>query len=97
MISERYFSRDKDLISLRSVDWPVALIPVRSLFMKAVFFLSDESSEAATAKMSTQVMVSDGTDSMSTCDRTFCAIPDLEVQVTQVSFDNVSTMLTAAG
>ena len=58
MISERYFSSDRVLISLRRVAWPVALIPVRSRLMKAVFFLRDESSEEATENRSGGEMIS---------------------------------------
>ena len=40
------------MISFRSVDCPVALIPVRKRFMKAVFFFREESREVATRNRS---------------------------------------------
>ena len=47
MISDRYFSRDRVRISFNKVVWPEALIPVLRRFMKAVFFLREESREGA--------------------------------------------------
>jgi hypothetical protein len=50
MISDRYFCRERVLISLRKVLRAEAAMPVRSRLMKAVFFLREESSEALTSK-----------------------------------------------
>jgi hypothetical protein len=52
MISDRYFWRERVLISLRKVLRAEAAMPVRSRLMKAVFFLREESSEALTSKRS---------------------------------------------
>jgi hypothetical protein len=49
-ISDRYFCRERVLISLRKVLRAEAAMPVRSRLMKAVFFLREESSEALTSK-----------------------------------------------
>ena len=56
MISDRYFSRDRERSSWRKVCNADEAIPVRTRLMKAVFFLSDESSEPWTGKRSKYVV-----------------------------------------
>jgi hypothetical protein len=48
MISDRYLCRLRVRISCRNVERVAALMAVRRRLMKAVFFLSDESSELLT-------------------------------------------------
>lgn len=52
MISDRYLCSDNEATSLRKVAVDVAVIPVRSRLIKAVFFLSEESRLLLTAKTS---------------------------------------------
>ena len=60
MTSDKYFCNDKERVSCRKVAVLDAVIAVRRRLMKAVFFLSDESSDVLVGSTSDHHMSQDG-------------------------------------
>lgn len=71
MTSDRYFCSDKERVSCRKVVVLDAVIAVRRRLMKAVFFLSDESSDAFVGSTSDHHMSQTGAISEQTVVLTF--------------------------
>ena len=85
MTSDRYFCKDKERVSCRKVDVLDAVIAVRRRLMKAVFFLSDESSEVFVGSTSEHHMSQNGATSEHTEVLTFTR-PSSYIAIAKLAF-----------